>query len=178
MYRLMWIFVEGSDDRRFVERVLRPVLEKRYDYLDIWEYAREHDQKTVGFLRSIDSMNADYLFLTDIDNSPCVTAKKEILAHRYGQVIQLARTVIVAQEIESWYMAGMDETACREFGIRDLLHTDNLTKEQFEGLSPAKCSVVDFMDQILGRFQIEAAKGRNRSFGYLMDLLDAQIEKG
>jgi hypothetical protein len=177
MYKLIWVFVEGSDDRRFVERVLRPVLERKYDYLDIWEYAREHDEKIVGFLRSINSMNADYLFLADIDNSPCVTAKKEILAHRYGQSIQPARAVVVAREIESWYMAGMDEAACRESGVKELLHTDELTKEQFEALVPAKYSVVDFMNEILSRFRIEVAKCRNRSFGYLMDLLETQIEK-
>jgi hypothetical protein len=179
MYRFLWIFVEGSDDRRFVDRVLRPILEKKYDYLDTWEYAQEPDEKTMEFLRSIRSMKADYLFLADIDNSPCVTTRKEILAHKYNEALEPTNAVIVAREIESWYMAGMDEAACRELRIKGPLCTDHMTKEQFRSLMPGRFndSVVDFMTDILRGFRIEVAKGRNRSFCYLMDLLEARSEK-
>lgn len=37
MYRRMWVFVEGKDDRRFVDVVLRPILEKEYDFVETWE---------------------------------------------------------------------------------------------------------------------------------------------
>ncbi len=43
---------------------------------------------------------------------------------------------------------------------------------------PAKFdSIIDFMNEILGRFRIDTAKGKNRSFGYLMDKLEAGSKK-
>lgn len=179
MARFIWIFVEGKSDRRFVDQVLRPVLEDRYEYVDTWEYAQETPEKTVEFLRSIRSMRADYLFLADIDDSPCVTAKKGILTRKYNQAIQLENAVVVAREIESWYMAGADEGACRELRIKSLPCTDHVTKEQLRNLVPERFadSIGDFMVELLKRFQIEVAKGRNRSFCYLMDLLEARSKE-
>jgi len=175
MYKRVWIFVEGKDDRRFVDRVLRPILDREYDYIDTWEYAQRTCEKTVEFLRSLQAMKADYLFLADIDDSPCVTARKTVLASRYRQAVEPANAVIVAREIESWYMAGVDEETCRELGIESPLSTDDVTKEQFRNLMPRQFndSVADFMVELLRHFQVKVAKGRNRSFEHLMNLLEA-----
>lgn len=174
MYRLMWIFVEGSDDRTFVDHVLRPILEKEYDYIDVWEYAQQTHAKTEEFVRSLRSMKADYLFLADIDDLPCVTAKKEILAGRYRQGVEATRAVVVVREIESWYMAGADEGVCQKLGIKGTFHADDVTKERFRSLMPKRFndSVVDFMTELLNEFQVDVARSKNRSFGYLMDQLE------
>jgi hypothetical protein len=179
MYRQMWIFVEGKRDREFADRVLRPLLERQYDHVDTWVYAQEPHDRTVEFLRSLRSMKADYLFLADIDDSPCVTAKKEALATRYHGAIEAANAIVVAREIESWYLAGVDDAACRELAIASPSSTDDMTKEQFIRLVPRRFndSAVDFMAELLRGFRIDLARGRNRSFCYLMDLLGAQSEK-
>ena len=179
MYRLMWIFVEGSDDRIFVERVLHPILEEKYDCITTWEYARKRHEKTAEFIRSVRSMQADYLFLADIDDSPCVTAKKDTVATKYCQAVESANAIIVAREIESWYMAGVDNEICRELAIRSPFSTDDMTKEQFRRLIPRRFneSAVDFMVELLRRFRVDSAKDRNRSFRYLMDLLETRSEK-
>ena len=180
MCRLMWIFVEGGDDRVFVDQVLRPMLENEYDYVDVWEYAQQTHEKTGDFIRSMHSVNADYLFLRDIDTCPCVTERKQDLLKAYGKRIDLARAVVVVKEIESWYLAGLDDENRQTFGIspNQHRHTDGLTKEQFEALMPAKFdSVLDFMNEILHRFDVDTAKSRNRSFGYLMDLLETRSKE-
>lgn len=179
MYRQMWVFVEGKDDRRFVDRVLRPILERQYDHVDTWMYAQESHDRTVGFLRSLQSMKVDYLFLADIDESPCVTAKKEALTSKYHRAVEAANVLVVVREIESWYAAGVDDAAWRELAIASPSSTDDMTKEQFRNLMPRRFndSVVDFMVELLSGFRIDLARGRNRSFCYLMDLLEASSEK-
>lgn len=166
----MWILVEGRDDKRFANAILRPIFERQYDYIDTWEYAQQTSKKTTEFLRSIRSMNADYLFLGDINAAPCVTAKKEAIGNKYQQTVEPGSSVVVVKEIESWYVAGLTEQACEEFGISVATHTDEVTKEQFGRLVPKRFdgSLVDFMAEILKRFSVETARHKNRSFDYLM----------
>jgi len=178
MYRYMWIFVEGKYDRGFVSAVLLPILEKEYDFIDTWEYAQEPPKKVADFLRAVKSMNADCLFLADIDDSPRVTAKKSVLMERYQKALESSDAVVAVREIESWYLAGVDDGACQALGITSLSRTDHVTKEQFYRMMP-QCfndSIVDFMEEILKGFSIGTAKSKNRSFGYLMDKVEARSE--
>jgi hypothetical protein len=175
----MWILVEGKDDRRFANAVLLPMLQKVYDFTDTWQYAQETPKKVADFLRAMKSMKADCLFLADIDDSPCVTAKKEALIEKFRRALEPGEAVVVIREIESWYVAGVDDRACRELGIPSLSHTDRVTKEQFKGMMPKRFndSVADLMVEILRGFRSDTAKNKNRSFCYLMDKLEARPEE-
>jgi hypothetical protein len=179
MYRRVHVLVEGRDDKRFFDTVIRPILQKQYDHVQTWEYAGATIEKRTSYLRSIQAMKADYLFVGDIDTSPCVTARKGHLVDSHRSLIEPKYTIIVRREIESWYMAGVDDQVCREFGITSLPHTDDLTKERFRSLMPKRFndSVVDFMTELLRAFRVELARGKNRSFGYLMDKLEARSKK-
>jgi hypothetical protein len=175
----MHVLVEGRDDREFVDAVIRPMLQKEYDDVQVWEYAGETITRRIAYIRSIQAMNADYLFVADLDTSPCVTERKSRLVNGHKKTIDAERAIIVVREIESWYLAGVDDHACQEYGIPSVPHTDHVTKEQFRDIVPKRFNnvVVDFMTDILRGFRIEVAKDRNRSFGYLMDLLEAQTKK-
>ena len=114
-------------------------------------------------------MKADYVFLADINRQPCVTAKKRKLTDHFPELDD-DRTVVVVMEIESWYMAGAEDRACRRLGLQPSRSTDTLTKEQFSELVPKRFdSRVDFMAELLKCFSIETAKGRNRSFRYFVE---------
>jgi hypothetical protein len=174
MYRLMHVLVEGPDDREFFGAVIGPILQRRYDHVQVWEYARETIERRMDYFRSTRAMNADYFFMGDFNTSPCITKRKEDLLKCYEPMLHASRTVIVKAEIESWYLAGVDDQDCRELGIPTVRHTDDIRKEQFEKMMPARFgSVADFMAEILNRFRVDTAKGRNRSFCYLMDKLEA-----
>ena len=175
----MHVLVEGRDDREFFEVVIRPTLQERYDYVQVWEYAGATIEKRIGYIRSIQAMNADYIFVADINTSPCVTQRKAHLVDTHKNAIDPACAFIVRREIESWYMAGVDDQACREFGITCLPHTNDVTKEQFKSLTPKRFndSEADFMAAILKGFQLDLARGKNQSFGYLMDRLEARSKK-
>ena len=179
MYRWMHVLVEGHDDREFFNVVIRPILREQYDHVQIWEYAGATIEKRISYLRSAQAMNADYLFVTDSNASPCVTARKGYLVERHRNMVDPVRTIVVRREIESWYVAGISDEAYQELGLASLPHTDDITKEQFEQLIPQSfVSVVDFMSEILKKFSIETAKRKNKSFQYFMAKLQANLEKG
>lgn len=173
MYRRVWVLLEGGKDSRFFQGVLRPMIEAKYDLAQAWEYAQEPPKKTVDFIKSIRQMKSDYFFLGDINDSPCVTRKKELIRKKYEEAVAPIVAIVVVREIESWYLAGVDDKSCHELGIPNLPHTNDITKEQFEKLVPQRFgSVVDFMAEILKKFCAETAKSKNKSFRYFMEKLE------
>jgi len=179
MYKRMWIFVEGEHDSVFAKGALLPILKKGYDFVDTWQYAQEAPKKVIDFLRAMKPMQADCLFLADIDDSPCVTAKNSVLMERFREALEPSDVVVVVKEIESWYLAGADDEVCRALRIASLSRTDHTTKEQFQAMMPErfKDSVVDFMREVLGRFRLDIARSKNQSFCYLMDKLEARLKE-
>lgn len=177
-YKMLYLFIEGDDDERFFQIIIKPILEKYYDSIVLWKYAKETKKKINNFLKSIKAMNNDYLFFTDINHSPCVTATKQgklsILKH-----IKPDRIIVVIKEIESWYFAGLNIEGLKILGINhknipDI--TDNLTKEQFNRLIPDKFdSRIDFMQEILKYFSLRTAKQKNKSFGYFLDRFNCKV---
>jgi hypothetical protein len=134
---------------------------------DVIEYATKKKEKIKSRIRAINEMNNDYLFFSDIDLFPCVARKKEtindFLEHQYDP----GKTYILIREIESWYMAGLNEESCREFFGKDYRDTNNITKEMFlyRGKSDFN-SDIDFKAEILKHFKIETACRKNKSFKY------------
>lgn len=168
-YKRLWILLEGNDDERFFLMVIKSIFEKTYDFVRPWQYAQEPERRIKNFLKSIKAMNSDYFFLADINHLPCVTAKKNIVKRKYGATIDSDNIITVVKEIESWYLAGLDEKASKELGISTLSNTDNTIKEDFNNLIPKKFdSRIDFMAEILKRFSIATAKRKNKSFKYFM----------
>ena len=87
---------------------------------------------------------------------------------RYGS-LEIERILIVRREVESWYLAGLDSDSHEEFRLPTRRNTDGITKERFDGLIPSRFdSRTDFMVEILNRYDVEVARGRNESFDYAM----------
>jgi len=174
----MHVLVEGPDDREFFDAVIRPMLRERYNHVQVWEYAGETIDRRRDYLRSIRAMNADYIFVGDFNTSPCLTARRGHFLRCYEPMLDAGRIIVVRAEIESWYLAGVDDQVYRDLGIPVVQHTDNVTKEDFERLMPTRFdSVADFMAELLRGFRPDVARTRNRSFCYLMDLLEARSKE-
>ena len=170
--KLLFIFVEGEDDKRFFNEILSPKFRKKYDNIMIIRYSEIEKEKVDNFIKSIKAMGADYIYLTDINNSPCITAKKEETHSKYKN-IDNDKMIVVIKEIESWYLAGLDNKVCRQLKINNFADTDNVTKEKFNALIPKKfTSRIDFMSEILKYFSIEIAKQKNNSFQYFVEKYD------
>lgn len=174
MYRCkqLFVFVEGNDDERFFNKILLPELKKKYDYVKVIKYTTMKRDKIDNFIKSIKAMGAEYIYLTDINNSPCITAKKEEIQNKYKN-IDKERIIIVVQEIESWYLAGLDDRASKQLKVKNFHATNDVTKEKFDALVPQRfTSRIDFMSEILKNFSIEIAKYKNKSFKYFVEKYD------
>jgi len=164
----LYLFVEGDDDERFFAKVIVPLLEPRYRSVHIVKFACMKRVNVSRLIRSIRRMNDDYLLFADIDNELGVKAKKHILMKRFD-ALNSPNIVVIIQEIESWYLAGLDEAAERDLSLPHHLSTDSLSKEYFNSRIPRRfVSRIAFMLEILARFSVMAACGKNRSFRYFV----------
>ncbi|WP_039767505.1 hypothetical protein [Caldicellulosiruptor sp. F32] len=172
----IYILVEGVDDERFFRRILEPELSSKYSFVHIMRYCGDEFrslknlQKYSNLIRAFVKSNNDYIFVTDIDDSPCVTYKKEQIA-KLIENINKENVIIVKKEIESWYLAGAEDNFCSKFGISEsqISNTEKLSKEDFNKFIPRSFDRTDFMIELTKNFSIEKAKNRNASFKYFME---------
>lgn len=168
-FKRLFILVEGEDDERFFERVLKRQLEARYDSVSVWKYAEQKPEKIRRLLASIEAMGAEYVYWADLHGAPCVTARKE-KSQAESRFLAKDRILVVAQEIESWYVSGLGAEDARRLGISHCRVTDGVTKQQFDGWIPKRFdSRVDFMLETLKRFDVKMAIRRNASFRYFLE---------
>ncbi len=166
---MLYIFVEGNDDKRFFQSILEPKLQRKYNLVETRCYANLKKEKVDNFLKSIKAMGADYIYVTDINNSLCVTAKKQKKQNELKN-IDNDKIIVVVKEIESWYLAGLDNICSQKFKISTFSTTDTITKEKFNSLIPKKFdSRINFMLEILEKFSVKIAKQKNKSFRYFIE---------
>jgi hypothetical protein len=171
MYKKLYIFVEGDDDNRFFNRIVKNLLKNSYNEIEIREYSQKTKEYINAFLESIRKMGAEYICQSDLDEVPCATKRKEKLKERFSS-FEENRIIVVKIEIESWYLALLNDDTCKKLKIKpsEIRNTDHINKEKFNSLIPKKFdSRVDFMVEILDCASIETAKQRNTSFKYFID---------
>ena len=168
-FRRFTLFVEGDDDQRFANSILRPLLETVCDYLEIYQYAQKRPSDVRRYIRSLDHIpDANYLFIADFDQGPCVTRRKDQILSVYSN-LDAGRILIVRREIESWYLAGLDSDSYEELGVPTHRNTNDVTKEHFDSLIPSYFNNrTDFMVEVLRQFDVGTARRRNGSFDYAM----------
>jgi hypothetical protein len=148
--------------------------------VELITYAGLKSVKVDKFVKSILAMQNDYILVADIDQEPNVNVKKQVLLGRFD-ALQKDHIMVIIKEIESWYLAGIDEHTSRALGIRQLRQTDFVTKEHFNrwipGMYPSRIS---FMVELLKHFSIDVAERKNRSFRHFITkyLLDEQQTMG
>jgi hypothetical protein len=171
-FKQLYIFVEGPDDERFMNRIILPLLTEKYNHIKIIKYAVLQPQVVINFVRTFKKQsNSDYLFFSDMDARGdvkyCITKRKEKIISKFSGHLENNKLFIVKEEIESWYLAGISETDAKRFKIKPFYSTDSLTKEDFEQLIPKKSFTPnDFMIEILNEYDFENALLRNRSLQY------------
>ncbi len=164
--RRLFIFVEGSDDKRFFSRIIVPLLTGDYASVEIITYACMKSVKVCRFVRSIAAMDHDFILFGDIDQERNVKAKKAVLKSRFC-ILSDDRIVVIIQEIESWYLAGLDERSQRRLALRSYRSTNHITKELFNQMVPQfYTSRIAFLADILDLFSLDTALEKNRSFRY------------
>ena len=76
------------------------------------------------------------------------------------------RIAVVVKEIESWYLAGLDESAFQALNIARVSRPDEVVKEDFDVLVGGKINHTNMMVEILDRYDISQARRNSPSFAY------------
>lgn len=174
-YRGLFLFVEGPDDERFFKSVLEPLIEDRFKFIKYIQYAQQPKALIENIIRPLKHTPNKYLFICDMDargdSTYCITNRKDKEHLAFRSNIPKDRMLVVKEEIESWYYAGIAESLSHN--MKSITNTESLTKEEFEKLIPANfTSKTDFMIEILKTFSTEIAGEQNTSFSYLLKKID------
>ncbi len=173
----LFVLVEGNDDERFFESILKPFSVHNSCHIQIWQYSQKKKSKVNQYLESLKRLQADglanYLLVADLDSHPCATEKKGALSNKFKHVTK-DRMLIVCAMIEAWYLAGLNEEKSNYLGISQYFATtDHVTKQIFDNIMPCGFeSRIDFMKEILKSYECETARSKNVSFDYFMRKLE------
>ncbi len=114
-------------------------------------------------------MGHEYILVADIDQEPSAKAKKRCLTGRFED-LKPGRVIVVIQEIEGWYLAGLDTRSEMDLGLHPNQNTDLITKEEFNSRIPVQYqSRIAFMSAILTRYSATVAQEKNQSFRFFSD---------
>ena len=90
-YRILFIFVEGVDDKRFVEKIIIPFIKEKgnYSLIKPIEYAVKSSQELRKFIQTIvHQSNQNYILLCDLDSNgdknAIVKSRVEKVIEKYG----------------------------------------------------------------------------------------------
>lgn len=163
----LFVFIEGNDDTRFFGRILTPLFQSKYRIIKLLRYSQQKHKKIVKFITSAKKIG-DCIYVHDLNNSPCITARKEEIAKEFPQLTKNEIAVVV-KEIEGWYLAGLSENDNNNLGINQVFsNTDSITRHMFKRLVPKGKSRIQFMQQILNSYRVQIAKGKNRSLDHFL----------
>lgn len=172
----LFFFVEGSDDARFINKIMLPKMEKDFIQIIMIEYSQKTKKYIQKLIKSIMATGGRYYFLADYDECKCFMQKKQIISKLY-RIDNNEKIFIVKREIESWYAAGLDKNTCKKMKI-PYNNTENLSKEKF-----TRCMIssgyelrTDYMRDILEMFNAEIAIIRNNSFEYFIRKNNINLE--
>lgn len=156
-FGMLYVFVEGPDDRRFFSFIL-----KGKD-IQIVEYSNMSQKKIANYIKSIVAIpGCDYIFTADADGA--TIEQKIVKTKSHYPTCECEKIYIVQREIESWYLAGIKEDKYPSIKKRKILNTDNTSKEEFDSLIPKHYTRVTFMIELLNQYDLYLAKERNTSF--------------
>lgn len=169
----LFVYVEGEHDMIFVDSILSDYLRnnKSIELFPI-PYAKKPPKTMNKDIKSKSKHN--YLFLSDLDNKqfPCITARKENRFNKYDY-LDFSNIIIVKEEIESWYLAGIDSSSNKFKGLEIPDNTEAIDKETFDEMMKGIFEFKrDCLKEIAKGYDFELAKSRNSSFKYFLDKLD------
>ena len=174
-YRQLYIFVEGNDDERFFETQIKPLFKTKYNNIIFIKYATLKNRKIENFITTIRKQknSSEYIFIADFDNKKidnfCVSKRKTDKIKLYKN-LENNKIIIVKEEIESWYYAGISEGKIAKYKLKTKNNTEKINKELFEKLMPKEFEYKnDFLIEILQDYSINLAKEKNKSFNYFIN---------
>lgn len=164
---ILYIFLEGDDDERFFKGVLESKLLTQYSEIKSIKWAEKKEERINNYLKSIKAKNQDYIFCTDLDDCTEEQKTSRITEKRFE--VDPSNLVIVIKMIESWYIAGLDQSVSKKLGVHKCQKScDKICKGKFSSIRPKRFETnTDFMIEILKVYSIAHARKNSKSFDSL-----------
>src|ERR1051325_10751435 len=121
----VFVFVEGPDDKRFAEAVIKPKLEDQGSTCVVLTYKCRAPRDVSKTIQSLLAQGKRVLFLHDHDAAPCITARREATVEKY-RGCSIRNVIVVQQAIEAGYVAGIDAAASRSLRLRPPQETSQI----------------------------------------------------
>ena len=155
----MFCFVEGQDDEIFFKHILL-----QSEKITFYQFAKKTSSQVNKLINSLNSMNEPYLFFADSDGNTIYEKKKKIL-EKFPRVLP-ANLFIVQYEIESWFLAGVNQALSDTYHFKKYYKTTNsVTKEMFlDCISLVRDTRLNILLKILAVYNCSLAENRNNSF--------------
>jgi len=174
--KLIYFIIEGPDDERFFDKIIRPLFERVGSIAKCIPHACIRRKERVKFIRSIKKLdNQDYIYAKDLDRHPCISSRKDSIVNELSSQVDDNRIMVVAKVIEGWYLAGADEKTLKQLHVkraninRIIKSTDTIDKIQFDGFFPKTIPRSIIMLRLLENYNTSDAMRRNKSFNYFMN---------
>lgn len=172
----VFIFVEGSNDMRFIENIIQPFfIDKKLINIFPIPYQQKKKKNIKKTISTYLAHNHNFIFLSDLDSDfyHCITSRKEKRQQEYS-TLPLENIVIVKDEIESWYLAGIEDSINEIYDINIPENTENISKEDFEKIleNSNVDSKIAFFNEIPKYYNIDLAIKRNNSLKYFIDKIN------
>jgi len=164
--KTLYILVEGEDDKRFFESLIKPKFDLKYRRVSIQRYAHLRAKDIEKLLKSIIQADNHYIYVADFDKDMCIMTRKEKICSKFP-FIDMKCVMIVVQEIESWFLAGIDTISYEKLNICDVENCNEICKGAFNKLYAKEySSKVDFIQELLKNYSLFTAIRQNTSFKY------------
>ena len=169
----LFVFVEGDDDLFFIKQILYEYfLNKSVNLIAIpYQQTRNHIIKK-SIKQAKKDKTADYLLISDLDSHryPCITERKKARFDELNGEIDLNKIIIAKEEIENWFLAGLNCELEIFKDFDDFENTELITKEDFEKLINEKSiNKFEFFTQLKDYYDFDLALKRSNSLKYFFD---------
>lgn len=160
------ILVEGKWDKEFFERVVQPLVIKRYHTeASIRTYRNLSKDSVIRFICAFEN-SGKWALVSDHDKhrTQCLTAKRTAIQSLY-RLAHIHSIYVVVREIEDWYSAGITQEVAARVGIEDWSEGMLLDKRFFQSHWKIE---TDLRREVLQGFSLEKAMQQSPSFAYFL----------
>jgi hypothetical protein len=177
MQKKLYLFIEGEWDKVFFETFLDEYLRKEYNFEEIIYFEFAEDLNPRAKLRELvrEQRQVNFLLCPDLDSKydeiKRIQKLKKLADGEFKVEFEQIKnkSFVIVQKIESWYLAGFNETFCNKKGITFYMDTEMTTKGTFEKIAKQlKKAPLRLRDELTrtyrNNFDIDEAKKRNQSF--------------
>ena len=161
------LLVEGDDDSRFIKKIIIPIINNFYSNVSVREYIQLNKKLREILINNYERNGDDIFVFADYDNTTCISNKIKSVRKNYNFTNSL-KIFIVKKEIESWYIAGIDDALLIKYKLSPIEDTENLSKKFIDHIGTQDDSILECKLQLLKSYSITKQRTETRALNIVL----------